>query len=102
MSGGRYPTDEDLKRIDDWPNDDPHGLLDFIASIWSYADWGWQELEGREGEDATRVVLASTAGWSGNEDIMEHCRMNFFVYHQFFDSYRRGGHYQFSLPARKK
>jgi hypothetical protein len=58
----RYPTEEELKKIEEWPAKDYLGLMDFIHDIWEYADCGyWRE---KKLVDATRYNI-STAGWSG-------------------------------------
>lgn len=38
-----YPTDDDLRRLREWPADDPAGWFDFARSIWWAADWGWSQ-----------------------------------------------------------
>lgn len=95
-----YPTDEELATVREWPSTNIHGLLDYLHSLWWQPEYGWRELEGREGDDKTRHIFASTGGWSGNEDLMSAFRDNFLAYHQAFNSYRRGGHYELVIPAR--
>jgi len=95
-----YPTEEELDDIEKWPYQEVHALLDFIGRIWWAPDWGWREFEGKEEGNPTRHILASTGGWSGNEDIMAAFRRNYLAYSQCFVSYRRGGHYELSLPKR--
>jgi hypothetical protein len=41
----------------------------FVRSLWKYADWSWSQ-EGRR-------FSISTAGWSGNEELIEAMQENF-------------------------
>ena len=71
-----YPTDEDLKLIEEWDYNDFETLAKFVQSIWyhgeDYArldDWKKDEFK-RE----YRMFTLITGGWSGNEDIV--CALN--------------------------
>lgn len=91
MSERDYPTEDELQRLRDWPLNDPRGWLEFARSLWWMQDWGWPELEGE----------VSTAGWSGNEEIidaMQDAHMGL-LWHQVWESTRRGGHYMFAFRS---
>ena len=59
MDADGYPTEDELKRIEEWDWRDPIGLMEYVYSLWKYADWGWK----REGN----CYDISTGGWSGND-----------------------------------
>ena len=85
-----YPTDEELAKIRDWPYTDPAGWFEFIKSCWWAADWGWKQ----KGD----IYHISTAGWSGNEQIIEEAMMANRVLWAFtWEESRRGGHYKFTV-----
>ena len=92
MDSAGYPTARELRRIATWPWTDFKGWMDYIHDRWAYADWGWHV--------STRgVYRISTAGWSGNESIVEAMMRNFGLWSTHWYSSRCGGHYQFK--ARK-
>lgn len=87
-----YPTEETLRQIREAPTlkrEDCITLLAAVREVWSYADGYWEQ----EGD----VYRLSTAGWSGNEDIIGALQDNhaFWVLHWL--SSRRGGHFEFQL-----
>ena len=91
---GVYPTDETLKLISEYSLLEKSGknLLDEIRPIWNYADSGYWHVE--ETEKHYRYHL-STAGWSGNEDIIRALQKNIIFWHTYWFSSQRGGHYVF-------
>jgi len=97
-----YPTEEELTRIRKWPTDDPRGWMAFIKTCWYAADWGWNEERGLDETLSPRWVTiyhVSTAGWSGNEEIIRAMRENpNLLWSQTWESVRRGGHYVFTVP----
>lgn len=93
-----YPTDAELQRIKGWPYTDTPGWLEYIASIWHWPDWGIERKE-RDGE---LYLHLSTGGWSGNESIVDAMQENHWAWAQTWYSSRRGGHYIFILPSKKK
>lgn len=86
-----YPSDEDLRRIARWPYADFEGLLDFIESLWNYAEWGFRRRRD--------FILLSTGGWSGNEEILSALRDNTLCWTFYWVSSRRGGHHVFRLKG---
>lgn len=85
---GDYPSDEDIQRIKDWPNEDVMGLIRFIQSIWHWPDMA--KLNGGKFE-------LHTGGWSGNEEIVD-ALMDTMFWMLCWESSRRGGHYYFEIP----
>ena len=92
-----YPTEDQLERIENWPLDDLPALMEYVHSIWSYADagyWNWTAGE-------TKYSL-STAGWSGNEDIIRALMENTMFWMLCWESSKRGGHYEFEVRGEIK
>ncbi len=92
MDDDGYPTEEELAKIRAWPWQDSAGLMAFIKSIWYLADWGWHEKPGEKGKVHYAI---STAGWSGNESLIEAMQANEMFWLLNWKSSRRGGHYEF-------
>jgi len=89
----RYPTEQELEKIEKWPHNDFRGLMDFIYDIWEFADWGWSE---KKLKDAIKYDI-STVGWSGNEDIIRALEKNPLFWTMCWVQSRRGGHYIFHV-----
>ncbi len=93
-----YPHEQSLRIIRGWPHDDHLGLMDFVESLWRYADWGFTR-------NATMVgdveFFLSTGGWSGNEEIISALQENKMFWALCWKSSWRGGHYQFKLRKRR-
>jgi len=85
-----YPTEEELERIAKWDVSDAQGLIEFIRGLWRYAEDGYFELSGDE-------LGLSTAGWSGNEEIIEALRRNHLFWALHWKKSERGGHYYFGM-----
>lgn len=84
-----YPTEDDLKRIEEWDAiKDAQGLIDFISELWSYPDYFKRECE---------VLELHTGGWSGNESVIEALEKNLMFYALFWQKSERGGHYYFTV-----
>jgi hypothetical protein len=91
-----YPTEATLKRIegwevfgepaDEWP-DRCEALMRFVQSAWH-----WGEDWCRRGTDGTWRVST----WSGNEDLIGALEGNKMFWMLYWQSSRRGGHYEFS------
>lgn len=92
MDNDGYPEEEELEQIRNWPHTDFKGLMEFVKTRWAYASWGWSEPE-------PGVFKISTAGWSGNESIIEALKGNTMFWMTSWESSRRGGHYEFRIPA---
>lgn len=95
-----YPSDDDLKRIREWPHTNNFaGLIDFARSVWWSEDWCWGEAE--DADDGP-VYTVSTGGWSGNEALIEAMQHNFLFWSSHFVQHRRGGHYMLKRRVEEK
>ena len=90
-----YPDEEELKKIETWDWHDPSGLLEFVHDRWKYADRGYWSQDGN-------LYSISTAGWSGNEDLLAALERNTFFWMFNWMSSRRGGHYEFEVKDFKE
>jgi len=91
----RYPTEQELEKIEKWPHNDFRGLMDFIHDIWEFAEWGWSE---KKLKDAIEYDI-STGGWSGNEDIIRALEKNPLFWTMCWEQSRRGGYYIFHVKS---
>ena len=101
MDKDGYPTDEELQEIRQWSKNrivdyDVLGLLDYIRDRWRYADSGYFKLVGKR---VLRLEL-HTAGWSGNESIIDALQENVFWF-MWWQKSTRGGHYYFRIDLKK-
>jgi hypothetical protein len=93
-----YPTEDALDRIEHWYYNDPKGWFKFIESIWHLKSWGWTELKRAELDSVDKIMFhISTAGWSGNEDIIRAMQQNHILWSDTWVESRRGGHYVFEM-----
>jgi len=93
MTEDDYPTEDELHKITTWHPKDFVGCMEYILTLWNYADCGYWKQEGE-------VYYLSTGGWSGNEDIIEALENNYIWWMMYWCQSRRGGHYIFA-PADK-
>lgn len=86
----------DLDKIINWPVQDFSGLFEYIRGHWQYADCGYFE------HPTEHRYILHTAGWSGNEEIVNALMENhiFWTYH--WQKSKRGGHYWFKNRLRGK
>lgn len=95
-----YPTGYAHQLIETWPWENQRGWFAFIKGIWAYADWGWREKQEphdwKSDETVDRYYI-STAGWSGNEGIIETMEKNWMLWGVSWVQSRRGGHYIFEV-----
>ena len=90
-----YPTDEELEKIKNWipsKGETWGNLFEYIKNLWKYADCGYWE-ESTEG-----WYHISTAGWSGNEELIGAMSGNRIFWLMCWHESKRGGHYKFKLP----
>jgi hypothetical protein len=103
MDRDGYPDDQELDRIRAWPAEDPHGLLEFIRSLWRYPEFVRVSYPHGLPADLGRPRYhLSTGGWSGNESIIGALEANQVFWSMCWFSSQRGGHYEFDLPKVKK
>jgi hypothetical protein len=93
-----YPRPKTLTRIKQWKAGDSIALMEYVKSVWRYADCGyWQERD----EEGCRMYEISTGGWSGNEEIIQAMKANHIFWMVNWLSSRRGGHYVFKVGGLK-
>lgn len=96
-----YPEDHELETIRTWDKD-PVELMEYIYCRWQYRDWGWKQkrlyADKRRHEPPKMVYYVSTAGWSGNESIIDALQGNFIFWGLYWHQSRAGGHYIFKIP----
>ena len=90
----------DLHLVRDWEctsDKNVKELIDFIYSIWEFAEEGYFKLSGK------RVLKLElhTGGWSGNEEIVLALQKNLFWF-LYWQKSERGGHYYFKIRLRGK
>lgn len=92
-----YPTKAELDEIRNWGGDFEFiSLMEFIQGIWKYVDMGYFKRKGR-------TFWLSTAGWSGNESIINAMEENKHLFwFMNWESSKRGGHYKFRIRKVKK
>lgn len=92
MDSDGYPDDDEISTIQNWSHSDFSGLMEYIRKLWFYADFGyWRQCGER--------YLISTAGWSGNETLIDAMRSNTIFWGLCWVSSRRGGHYEFIVKG---
>lgn len=107
MSDNEYPTDAQLKKVQDWEiasttDRSIAQLIEYIESIWWAPDWGFKLYRGRDSLFGKRRVMKlqlHTGGWSGNEDIIRALETTFLFWSLFWEKSIRGGHYWFEFPT---
>lgn len=90
MNENEYPTEDELKKITEWPYPDFDGLMKFVESLWMYAEEGYWKREGQR-------YSISTGGWSGNEEIIGAMQQNIMFWTMCWYQSQRGGHYVFHI-----
>jgi len=88
--GENYPHKQSLKLIRAWPHDKFDELMEFVESLWRYAEWGFSR-------NANDEYHLSTGGWSGNEEIISALQSNLMFWPMCWESSRKGGHYIFKV-----
>ena len=85
----RYPSAVELRQIRNW-NNDYEAMMKWIESLWAYRDFGWRKKG--------HTYYVSTAGWSGNEEIIQAMKeaKNWFWNQCWYQS-TQGGHYVFKV-----
>jgi hypothetical protein len=86
-----YPHESELRRIREWPWEGGfRSLMEYVRRRWAYADAGYWEQQGDR-------FSISTAGWSGNEDIIGALEQNQMFHVLCPVAWRRGGHYVYDV-----
>ena len=93
-----YPTDNALDKIANWDFNDPEGWFKCIESIWYLRSCVWSEVRKAYLDSPDKIEYhISTAGWSGNEDIIGAMQKNKILWYYTWVQTRRGGHYIFEV-----
>jgi hypothetical protein len=94
-----YPTDAALDVIRLWHWNDIASWFKFIKGLWHLREWGWKEIDEPHDYYEDKIVhryYISTAGWSGNEDIIRAMQKNeSMLWTLTWVQSRRGGHHIF-------
>lgn len=89
-----YPTEDTLDRVAAWPAVHAAELFAFLKPIWAHGAAGyWRE----EKTKSFHFYYLSTAGWSGNEDLIRALSANP-MWGIFWEESKRGGHHTFKVP----
>ena len=87
-----YSETDELDLIRNWDRGWEY-LFEYIKDRWRYADCGyWEEPE-------PRVYKISTGGWSWNEEVIDAMKQHRIFWLICWYSSKRGGHYEFRIPA---
>jgi len=100
MDNEGYPEMSELILIEKWDCVDFSGLIDFIEERWAYAESGYfskQWVKDKLFNNPELIVNMSTAGWSGNESIIDSLLKNMAFRLFWYYSWKRGGHYVFKI-----
>lgn len=92
-----YPSNKTLYKIETWDFSNTQEIIklfEFIKSIWRYSLW----QEYKDEKENVMLYKISTAGWSGNEDIIMSMNNNFKLWLIVWYSSKRGGHHKFKVP----
>ncbi len=95
----RYPTEEKLLKIEKWDFQKDGSIsdfLEFVKSIWNYADIDYFHLRGKR----TLKLALHTGGWSSNEDIIGALQKNFIFWSMCWRRTERGGHFYFQTELK--
>ena len=98
-----YPTDECLEYIKNYDCTDIEDFLEGLKLIWAYSDWGFKLTKVYKSNGwqhrKQRTLQLHTAGWSGNESIINALQSNFIFWSMYWWKTYRGGHYYFQIPV---
>lgn len=94
MTPEGYPDDKELKQIKEWPHEDYAELWVFVRRRWKWPEY-IRIAPSMEGDGF--VLVLTTGGWSGNEDLIGALSesMAWFLHWRLS---ARGGYYEFDLP----
>lgn len=105
MDADGYPTEETLKRIEewDWQDEGFFGLAEFICNIWHFPDWAeYRDWAKDDFDREYRELRLATAGWSGNESIISALNKNVMFSMMCWQSSHRGGLHIYHITKIKK
>lgn len=92
-----YPNDFALEKITKWDWQQTDKLFEFMRELWAYNEYWTQK------DDGEKIIYnISTAGWSGNESIINALKENYISWHFTWVQSRRGGYYIFELEYKEQ
>lgn len=97
-----YPTETALNLIRKWHWLDIKGCFEFIKNIWTYKNYWREDISGEKNGEPAVTYHVSTAGWSGNESLIEALMRNEMIWHLSWVQSKRGGHYIFEYIKIRK
>ncbi len=99
MDNEGYPEQEELDLIENWDYKDFLGLLDYLEERWAYADFGFKRYWSTDDIQNMPIIKLElhTAGWSGNESLIEALLSNKMFKMLWYTQWRRGGHFYFEI-----
>ena len=95
-----YPTKRELEKIEKWDfmQKSISLLIEYVRERWQYADCGYFEVKGKR----VLKIRMSTAGWSGNESLIEALKNNIVFWTFYWVKSLKGGHYFFKVRLTRK
>lgn len=94
LDDDRYPTEESLVNIKNWPTEHMELLFEQLLDFFPCDGMGRADFAGG-------IYEFATGGWSGCEDIIDALRRNkHLIWMMTWVMSRRGGLHQFELPSR--
>lgn len=94
-----YPTEFALWSIQSFDYSNPAGFFDLIEKIWYMKSFGFHReplVDDANGKtNIGEKVFLSTAGWSGNESVIQAMQNNLILWQTTWKVSRIGGHYEF-------
>ena len=82
-----------MKEITSWNIKKSNLLVDKLFDIWTYKNY----ISKKWKNNTTMILSLSTAGWSGNEEIIDALEKNQFFWLMFWTKSERGGRYTFEI-----
>jgi hypothetical protein len=96
MDEDGYPTEETERLVREFEGD-ARDLLVSLREVWMHPTY-WDEEDGVDILDhPVHRYNVSTAGWSGNESLIEALRNNWIFWMRFWIEERVGGHFIFEI-----
>lgn len=92
-----YPTEQELKEIEEWDYKDFENLGEYVMSLWKYDAKMFEDWKKDEFGQEYRMLWLATMGWSGNEDIIRALHKNRMFGMMCWQSSSRGGLHIFHI-----
>ena len=98
-----YPTEETLRRIEEWPYEGGFSsLMEYVAEAWKWGDLTQrpsliEPLFDPDYEDDGKWWCGATGGWSGNESLEGALGRNFMFTALCWSASVRGGYVEYHV-----